>query len=305
MANIAVDVTDKLLSAIGATAKKVKTTALTVKANKLQSKRLAERVDTVAGFLTGQAAAKMANSSMRPQLESFHSFLQGCDTFIGKFGGKHWFSRIYANKNHADKFHQLNIDLDRYVSDFSLGLQINIFNTLTPEDKRDAQLDQVEINQIISTHSTRVPAPVLPLAPVPGPPAVPTPVRATVPVPVPVPVQALGVPVQLAPSVQPNANSTGTARLPIPVRPNNAPANKLKRGTQDRNYYGQFGFLQPNNFMHNYYPRQHLQRARHDSMYPHHQLTFSRKRYNSILPSHQFAYHMQMPNPHIMNPLHR
>ena len=150
MANVAVDVTDKLLSAIGATAKKMKTTALTVKANKLQSKRLAERVDTVAGFLTGQAAVKMAKSSMRPQLESFHSFLQDCDTFIGKFGGKNWFSRIYANKNHADKFHQLNDDLDRYVRDFSLGLQINIFNTLMPEDKRDAQLDQIEINQIVS-----------------------------------------------------------------------------------------------------------------------------------------------------------
>ena len=55
-----------------------------------------------------------------------------------------------CNKNHADKFHQLNDDLDRYVRDFSLGLQINIFNTLMPEDKIDAQLDEVEINQIVS-----------------------------------------------------------------------------------------------------------------------------------------------------------
>ena len=168
-----------------------------------------------------------------------------------------------------------------------------------------------------------MPAPVLPAVQVTGSPAVPTPVRATVPMPA--PVRTLGVPAQLAPSVQANANATGAARPPVPVRPNNAPAvriqdtfiwivyhlsdshfqNELKSRTQDRNHYGQFGFFQPNNFMYNYHLSQHLQNVRRDSMYPHHQLTFSRKRYNSILPSYRFAYHTQVPNPHIMNPLHR
>ncbi|UJR32707.1 hypothetical protein I4U23_020166 [Adineta vaga] len=281
MADIGVAVVDKLLSGLGMAAKKITVTASRVKANKAQSTRFAQRVELVVGYVTDQGAEKLMKSSMKNSLESFLLFLEECEGFIAKFSKKGFLGRIYSNSNHADKFHQLNLDLDRYIQDFSFGLHVNIFNRVMPENKMDAQLDLIEINQIINTRRTGVP--------VPAPPA----------------------PLSRLP-VQPNANPTGGIRsgMPpnptggirpgVPPNPTGSHANKSGHDSQphNKNLHARHNSLKP---PHGLLYHHHNSHVRNDSMYPHHHSDAHRQRQNSVMPFQQAIYPSRMQYSHGMN----
>ncbi|CAF1195188.1 unnamed protein product [Adineta steineri] len=151
-----------LVSGIHQTGSKINTASKNVKVNKKQSIALSARIDRLIGFLNVKQLENLSGGPIRKALESFLTFLKECLAFIEKFGKTGWFSRIRNHSNHADKFHELNQELNQYANDLSVGLQINILGRLIPENKADAEDDLREINEIVQRTLVPPPPPSIP-----------------------------------------------------------------------------------------------------------------------------------------------
>jgi hypothetical protein len=130
-----------------------------VKANKKQTKRLAERIQMIYNELE---RLNILKPEMEDKLKYFHDCLEKCLEFIEEFNKDGWFDRIVKYGNHRSQFKNLNEQLEDCIKHFQCHLTIELFNR--EEDKNDSEedwnfiktkVDEIKYEQQQSQHQTQ------------------------------------------------------------------------------------------------------------------------------------------------------
>ncbi len=116
-----------------------------VKANRTQSMRLSERIESIRNCVDQLKERKLDKENMERMLKSYCECVHRCTTFISKFAGNSWFKHVFSHKEHKEEFAKLNLELSGHAMDFQLNLNIEqLFDHRKDEADRLQDLTDIE-----------------------------------------------------------------------------------------------------------------------------------------------------------------
>jgi hypothetical protein len=140
---------NKLLVGIEEMAQKISIKVKDVKTYQRQCLRLSERINRVSTYLNSHEFKQRVypySDTLKQTLEGFNKFLDDCFKYVSLFVDMGWLKKIVNVIEHTEQFQELNDQLERFVWELTMGININL-----SDRKQQDEQDQIEDSKVILT----------------------------------------------------------------------------------------------------------------------------------------------------------